>query len=208
VTDTSERAERASHANGAGPGAPASERVGGSGGAKPPGSKDDLLLVGRVARAHGNKGQVIVNPDTDFPDDRFAAGNTLVVEHAGTSTTRRIASVRFQQGRPIIAFDGIETMNEAEALAGAELKVPASTLAPLPAGTFYRHDLVGCEVTDTAGGAIGRVTGVEGSMEQSRLVVAGKKGELLIPMVEGICVSVDTAARVIVVDPPEGLFEL
>ena len=88
--------------------------------------KMELLLVGRVARAHGNKGQVIVNPETDFPDERFAAGNTLVVEQAGTSTTRRIASVRFQQGRPIIALDGIETMNDAEALAGADLKVPAS----------------------------------------------------------------------------------
>jgi 16S rRNA processing protein RimM len=166
---------------------------------------DDLLLIGRVARAHGNKGQVIVNPETDFPDDRFAAGNTLIVEHAGTTTTRRIAAVRFQQGRPIIAFDGIATMNDAEALAGAELKVPAAELGPLPGGTFYRHDLVGCEVRDMAGAAIGRVTDVEGPMEQSRLVVAGAKGELLIPMVEGICVAIDTAARVIVVDPPEGL---
>ena len=168
----------------------------------------ELLLVGRVARAHGNKGPVIVNPETDFPGERFAAGNTLVVEQAGTSTTRRIASVRFQQGRPIIAFDGIETMNDAEALAGADLKVPASALAPLPGGTFYRHDLVGCEVKDAAGSAIGLVTGVEGPLERSRLVVAGTKGELLIPMVEGICVSVDTANRVIVVDPPAGLLEL
>ena len=170
--------------------------------------KMELLLVGRVARAHGNKGQVIVNPETDFPDERFAAGNTLVVEQAGTSTTRRIASVRFQQGRPIIALDGIETMNDAEALAGADLKVPASALAPLPGGTFYRHDLVGCEVKDAAGSAIGLVTGVEGPLERSRLVVAGTKGELLIPMVEGICVSVDTANRVIVVDPPDGLIAL
>src|ERR671911_176547 len=99
----------------------------------------DLLLVGRVARAHGNKGQVIVNPETDFPDDRFAAGNVLIVEQAGQTTSRKIGSVRFQQGRPIIALDGVETMNDAEALAGAELKVPASELAPLPERTFYRH---------------------------------------------------------------------
>ena len=168
----------------------------------------ELLLVGRVARAHGNKGQVIVNPDTDFPAERFAVGNSVVVEHAGTSTTRRIASVRFQQGRPIIALEGIETMDDAEALAGAALMMPASELGPLPGRTYYRHDLVGCEVKDTAGRSIGRVTGVEGPLEQSRLVVAAGTGEALIPMVEGICVSVDTAARVIVVDPPEGLLEL
>jgi hypothetical protein len=69
-----------------------------------------------------------------------------------------IASVRFHQGRPIVGFDGVETMDDAEALVGAELKVPESELPPLPGGTYYRHDLVGCEVTDTDGQAIGRVT--------------------------------------------------
>jgi len=168
----------------------------------------DLLLVGRVARAHGNKGQVIVNPETDFAQERFAVGNEMVVEQGGRTATRRITAVRFHAGRPIVALDGIETMNDAEALAGAELKMPAAALGPLPANTFYRHDLVGCDVKDTAARAIGRVTGVEGPMEQSRLVVAGAKGELLVPMAERICVSVDPAAKVIVIDPPDGLLEL
>lgn len=169
---------------------------------------DDLLLVGRVARAHGNKGQVIVNPETDFPGERFVAGNMLVVEHEGRSETRRIASVRFHQGRPVIGFDGIGTINEAEALAGAELKVPASALAPLPGGTYYRHDLLGCEVRTTAGQLVGRVTDVEGPLERSRLVVAGPHGEVMVPMVDAICVSVDPVTRAIVIDPPEGLLEL
>ena len=169
---------------------------------------NDLLVVGRVARAHGNKGQVIVNPETDFAQDRFAVGRELVVEQDGRSTTRRITAVRFHDGRPIIALDGVGTMNDAEALAGAELKMPGAALDALPENTFYRHDLVGCDVKDTSGRAIGRVTGVEGPMEQSRLVVAGARGELLIPMAEGICVSVDTAAKTIVVDPPAGLLEV
>ena len=170
----------------------------------------ELLLVGRIARAHGNKGQVIVNPESDFAHDRFVVGNELVVEEVQgrRTTTRRITAVRFQDGRPIVALDGVDSMNDAEALAGAELKMPAEALGALPANTFYRHDLVGCEVKDTAGHAIGRVTGVEGPMEQSRLVVAGAKGELLIPMAEGICVSVDTAAKTIVVNPPDGLMDV
>ena len=167
---------------------------------------DDLLLVGRVARAHGNRGQVIVNLETDFPEDRFKAGDVLLV---GTEAEpREIREVRFHQGRPVIALKGVETMSDAEALAGAELRVPESTIAPLPAGTFYRHDLVGCEVRDTAGRVIGRVAAVEGSLERSRLVVDGQGGEVLIPLVEDICTSVDTAARLIVVDPPEGLLDL
>jgi 16S rRNA processing protein RimM len=169
---------------------------------------EDLLLVGRVARAHGNKGQVIVNPDTDFPDARFAAGQVLIVEQAGTSTTRRIASVRFQQGRPIVAFDGIATMNDAEALAGAELKVPVAALAPLPARTFYRHDLIGCAVRTVDGQPVGQVSDVEGPLERSRLVIARPGGEVMVPMVETICVSVDPAAKTIVIDPPKGLLDL
>jgi 16S rRNA processing protein RimM len=168
----------------------------------------ELILVGTVARAHGNKGQVIVNPETDFPDQRFAAGNVLLVAQAGMTVERTIASVRFQQGRPIVGFAGVDTMDDAEALAGAELKVPAGSLPPLPGNTFYRHDLVGCEVKDTSGRMIGTVTGVEGPLEQSRLVVESERGELLIPMVEGICVSVDPAAKTIVVDPPDGLLEV
>ena len=168
----------------------------------------DLLLVGRIARAHGNKGQVIVNPETDFPGDRFAEGNVLVVDHGGQQVERRIVSVRFQQGRPILALEGVETMNDAEALAGAELKVPVTALAPLPGGTYYRHDLVGCEVRTKDGQVVGTVTDVEGPLERSRLVVARTGGELLVPMVDKICIEVDPGAKRIVIDPPEGLLDL
>lgn len=169
---------------------------------------EQMVLVGRIARPHGVRGQVIVNPETDFPAERFAAGNVLIVEQAGAQTERRIASVRFHQGRPIIALTGVETMNDAEALAGAELKMPASALAPLPARTFYRHDLVGCEVRTRDGQTVGKVTDVEGTLERSHLVIARQGGEVLVPMVDGICVAIDPAAKTIVIDPPEGLLEL
>jgi 16S rRNA processing protein RimM len=166
----------------------------------------DLVLVGRVARAHGNKGQVIVNPDTDFPDERVRAGEVLLVGAA--ATPRRIREVRFHQGRPIIGLDGIDTMNDAEALAGAELKVPAAPAAALPEGTFFHYDLIGCEVVDGSGRTIGPVTAVEGTMERSRLVVAGARGEVLIPLVADICPEIDVVARRIVARLPEGLLDL
>ena len=167
---------------------------------------DDLILVGRVARAHGNKGQVIVNPDTDSPDERFVTGITLLVGAAGTP--RRITSARFHQGRPVIGLEGIETMDDADRLAEAELKVPASTLAPLPERTYYRHELVGCEVQDTDGRLIGEVAAVEGSIEMSRLVVNAPHGEVLIPLVDAICVEVAPLERRIRIKAPEGLIEL
>ena len=168
----------------------------------------ELILVGRIARAHGNKGQVIVNAETDFPADRFAVGNMLVLEQAGQLTERRILAVRFQQGRPIVTLDGVESMNDAEALAGAELKVPAEELGPLPERTYYRHDLVGCEVRTKDGEIVGKVTAVEGPLERSRLVIARQGGEVMVPMVDAICLSVDPEAKAIVIDPPEGLRDL
>lgn len=169
---------------------------------------EDQLLVGVIARAHGNRGSVIVNPETDFPDERFKVGEVLLVGAEGAGQPRRIRDVRFHQGRPILSLDGIDSMNDAEALAGAELRMPASAVGPLPERTYYRHDLVGCEVRDAAGDVIGRVTGVEGTLERSYLIVARKGGELMIPLVDAICVSVDLAARTIVVNPPEGLLDL
>ena len=92
----------------------------------------------------------------------------------------RYGESRFQQGRPIVRFDGIDTMSQAEALAGAELWVRERELEPLPAGTFYRHDLVGCDVVERTAARVGQVTAVEGSLDRSCLVV----GEhMLIPLV-------------------------
>jgi 16S rRNA processing protein RimM len=168
----------------------------------------DLILIGRIARTHGIRGDVLVNPESDFPDERFVEGRVLQLEMPGRSEPVTIESVRFHQGRPLVGFAGVDTMEAAEALIGAELKVPEAEIPPLPAGTYYRHDLVGCEVTDTKGQAIGRVTSVDGPMEQSRLVIAGPRGEVMVPMVGGICVRVDPGAIVFVVDPTAGLLDL
>jgi 16S rRNA processing protein RimM len=170
---------------------------------------DSLVLVGLVARAHGNKGQVIVNPETDFPEARFRIGQRLFTRIAGEDPKeRRIKAVRFQQGRPVIALEGIDTMDDAEALAGAELKIPETELGELPEGSYYHHELVGCEVHRQDGSVVGVVKGIEGPMNGSTLVVEGRHGEVLIPLASEICVSIDPKRRVIVIEPPEGLVEL
>jgi 16S rRNA processing protein RimM len=168
----------------------------------------DLLLIGRVARAHGIRGQVIVNPDTDFAEERFTVGAMLLIGAADHPDAREIREVRFHQGRPILLLAGVDTMDAAAALAGAELWMPAGSLAPLPEGTFYRHDLIGCDVLDLEGVRIGGVIGVEGTLERSLLIVDATDGEAMIPMVAGICVHVDLPARRIVVNPLPGLLEV
>ena len=105
-----------------------------------------MALVGRIARAHGIRGQVIVNLDTDFPDERFRPGATLFTVRGGVVTPLTVTTARVQAGRPVIGLAGVDTMNEAESLAGLELRIPAGQLAALPSGAFYHHDLVGCQV--------------------------------------------------------------
>ena len=165
----------------------------------------DLLLVGRIARPHGIRGQVIVNPETDFMEDRFRVGQILKLGSPDRTRDCEIVEVRFHQGRPIVRLAGIDTMDEAAALAGADLWVPEAGLAPLPDGTFYRHELIGCEVRNVAGTVLGRVTAVEGALDRSYLVV---DGHMMIPLVSGICVGVDIGERRVIVDPPEGLVDL
>ena len=169
---------------------------------------DDMVLVGRIARAHGSRGQVIVDPATDFPDERFKSGSVLHIRRGDTVEDVTVETIRFHRGRPIIGLAGIDTMNAAETLAGLELRVGVDALQPLPAGSYYHHDLIGCAVETTSGNKIGEVRGVEGDGASSRLIVEGANGHMLIPMVEGICVTIDIAGRRIVVEPPEGLLDV
>jgi 16S rRNA processing protein RimM len=168
---------------------------------------DDMALVGWISRAHGIRGQVIVNPETDFLEERFQPGAELFVERNGQMEALTVTTARFHRDRPVIGIAGVETMNDADVLSGLELRVPVDRLTPLPAGTFYRHDLIGCRVETRDGRRVGLVRDVEGTMGGSRLVIDGGSGDVLVPLVDAICTLVDPAAKRIVIDPPDGLIE-
>ena len=169
---------------------------------------DDAILVGVVARTHGNRGEVIVNRETDFPEERFRKGARLWTRRRdGAPSTLEVVSMRMHQGRPVIMFSGVGSMNDAELLAGQELRTDEAGPQRPPDGEFFHRDLIGCEVVTEGGELVGRVTGVLDDSAQARLVVAGKRSELLIPLVDQIC-TVDVAAKRITVRPPAGLLEL
>lgn len=168
-----------------------------------------MAVVGHVARPHGIRGDVVVNPETDFPEERFAPGAELFVKRGTTVERLIVTRARIQRGRPVIGLRGVDDMNGALEFAGLEFRVPVAELIALPPGTFYRHDLAGCQVVTTDGTLVGTVRDVEGAMTGSRLVVQSVDGaEVLIPLADEICVSIAPAERRIVIDPPEGLLEL
>jgi len=167
-----------------------------------------MALVGRIARPHGLKGHVVVNPETDFVEERFAEGAILWTRSPSGEQQLTVASLRVQNRRPIVGFVGFARIEDVEPLAGQELRVPEHALQPLQAGMYYEHQLVGCVVETTTGDVVGQVAKVEGGAGASRLVMNGPRGEILIPLAVEICVEIDVEQKKIRIDAPEGLLEL
>lgn len=164
-----------------------------------------LLEVGRIARAHGIRGEVIVEAISNRPE-RFvpgsmlvAGGRELVVARVSPHGGRNVAGEPVK-GRWIVAFEGIVTRNEAETMRGAVLLGP-----PLERsgddGELWVHELVGSEVVDTMGVALGRVVAVEANPASDLLVLDGGG---LVPLV----FVVRSGAGRLVIDPPPGLLDL
>ena len=174
----------------------------------------EMVAVGRVARAHGNKGEVIINLETDFPKRRFQNGNVVYGLIDGETKPFLIERVRFHGGRPVVELEGINSMNAAEALAALELRVPEAELATLPRDTYYRYQLIGCVVETINGTVVGTVTAVEGVVGAQRLLVrpSGETfkvgNEIEVPLAAPICVHIDASEKRIIVDLPDGLLEL
>jgi len=169
------------------------------------GDTDELIAVGRVGAARGVRGEVFVEPWTDAPAERFAPGAEL--RTTGGSLT--VAAAGLSSGKQVVRFTGIDDRAAAEALRGTELFVPAAERPALDdPDEFYDSDLVGLDVVTTGGEAIGTVLDVTHAAAAAYLVadIAGR--EQLIPFVAAIVPTVDLGAGRVVVDPPEGLFEL
>jgi 16S rRNA processing protein RimM len=167
-----------------------------------------MVRVGQIARTHGHRGHVILNADTDFPETRFAPGAAVYTWRGGRLDTLTVSAFRMHQGRPVVGFDGIDTMTDAEQLAGLELRIPESALMPLPEGRYYEHDLIGCVLVTKTGRELGPVRAVEGGAGVTRLIVGSGRGEIQVPLVDAICPVIDIAGKRIVIDPPDGLLDV
>ncbi len=152
---------------------------------------------------------------TDFPD-RLTRLREALLGGRGTPRPAVIRSCRIEPSRrfAVFHFSGCDSIEDAERLVGCEVQVPASRRQPLPPGTYYAGDLVGCEVIESgAGRRWGRVREVQATGEEVAgapilVVERDDGGELLVPMAAEICTEIDLAGRKIAVLLPEGLAEL
>ena len=170
------------------------------------------VIVGRIGRPHGIRGEVVIGVRTDEPDLRFTVGATLgsgpAPDGDNPSGQLTVASARWHSGQLLVAFAGVTDRTAAGELTGSWLSVDSSQLpATGDPDEFRDHELIGLSVRTSAGEAVGVVTDVL-HYGQDLLVVRPPDGrEHLVPFVKAIVPEVDVAAGLLVIDPPPGLLD-
>lgn len=179
-----------------------------------------LLIVGRIGKPHGIRGEVTVEVRTDEPEARFAPGMVLrtmpgVGAPAEPGAYRVpaeliVESARSHQGRLLVAFEGVLDRDVAEALRGTLLGVDSAAVAPPEdPEEFHDHQLVGLAVVTPSGERLGEVARIDHAPASDLLVLRRPEGRTaLIPFVKAIVPEVDLAGGRVVVDPPGGLLDL
>jgi len=173
-----------------------------------PDAQPSLIAVARIARTRGNRGEVLADLYTDFPDRFRLLNEVWLVSDSGQRQLLILENFWEHKGRQVLKFVGVDSISAAEAYVGCWVEIPADRAMPLPEGTYFDHDLVGCAVEDTRGNKIGIVTEVLRIAGNSQLVVKSTDREVLIPAVESICVRISPEEKQILIDPPEGLLDL
>ena len=167
------------------------------------------VQVGEILRPHGVRGEVVVFATTDNPG-RFAPGAELALALPGESPrTIRVATAR--ERRPellVVGFEGVVDRDGAEALRAGRLEVELARVPAAPAGAFYHFELIGCRCRDRREGDLGEVADLIADGGGWLVVAVREDGRrVALPFVERFLVAIDTPARTIDWDLPEGLVE-
>ena len=169
------------------------------------------LTVGRVVKAHGVTGEVVVDIRTDDPELRFAPGSVLRAK--GSDRRERVytvETVRPHGSRLLLRLSGVGDRDGADSLRGSVFVIDSADLPPIDeADTYYDHQLEGLRVRTTAGLELGTVTEVLHTAAGELLAVKRDQApELLVPFVSAIVTSVSLEDGVVDLDPPDGLLDL
>nr|WP_202488783.1 ribosome maturation factor RimM [Streptomyces sp. SID5473] len=166
------------------------------------------MVVARIGRAHGIRGEVTVEVRTDEPELRLGPGAVLATDPASTGPLT-IETGRVHSGRLLLRFAGVNDRNGAEALRNTLLIAdvdPEET--PEDPDEYYDHQLVDLDVVLTDGTPVGRITEISHLPSQDLFIVERPDGdEVMIPFVEEIVTTIDLGEQRIVVDPPPGLLD-
>jgi len=191
------------------------------------------VLLARILRARGNKGEVAAELLTDFPERLTKLKEVFVGQASGKDEPRRVAVKscwlsQNHRGQAVFHFEGVNSISEAERFRGLEVLLPFEQRVTLPAGQYFVSDLIGCSVFEStistpvvasspcllseAPALLGKVRDVQIPGDEipgtPLLVVETAQGELLVPLAEDICTRIAVAERRIDVTLPDGLRNL
>lgn len=173
-----------------------------------PDAQPPFIAIARIARTRGNRGEVLADLYTDFPN-RFDALEEVWLEFNDGRRQRLALQDSWEhKGRRVLKLSGVDSISAAECYVGCWIVIPADRAVKLPEGTYFDHDLTGCSVQDTRGNQLGIVKEILHIAGNDQLVVEGLNQEYLIPAVEGICLKISIERKQILVDPPQGLMDL
>ncbi|NBQ35306.1 MAG: ribosome maturation factor RimM [Actinobacteria bacterium] len=162
------------------------------------------LVVGRIGRAHGVLGEATIEVRTDDADLRFAVGNEVILENGKKLI---IKSSRWHNQVLLLSFDGISDRNQIEELRDKLISAEVDTSAMAP-GEYHYQQLIGSQVFLQSGDQVGVVGEIVKLPGQDLLSIDKGGSQVLVPMVKQIIISIDVAAKKIVINPPEGLLDV
>ncbi len=172
------------------------------------------LVVGRITKPHGIRGEVVVRSFSDHPEGIFSPGVVLFPSQEerplpdSERSPLEIVGVRPFRGGFLVQCRGVADRTAAETLRGLELLAPTDQIAPRQDGEVFYHELPGLHVQDVDGGEVGRVVEVFEADPNVLLEVRTRRGSVLIPFVADVVVDVQLDQGRLVVDPPPGLLDL
>lgn len=164
--------------------------------------RPEYLLVGEIAGVFGTQGEIKLRPETEFPE-RFQRGNHVWVGPGRDKYV--IQSARRHHNHILLKLEGIDSVEQAEALRGASVFVPLEEAVSLEDGAYYHYQIIGLHVMTQQGDELGKVTDILVTGSNDVYVVDGKYGEVLIPATKEVVKSISPETGVMVVEPIAGL---
>ena len=166
----------------------------------------DALRVGAIKRPHGLRGEVAVEPRGDFPD-RIAPGSRLTVRGAGETKELTVSAARRHGTHLLVTFEGCDSLESVEPLAGSDLFVARSTLPASP-DFIFDDEVRRFRCVGISGEFLGNAVEFERFGENCCLRIDNGRKTVLVPFVHPIVREISRDEAIIVLDPPEGLFDL
>ncbi len=162
------------------------------------------LIVGRITRSHGVRGEFVVTPDTDFPERIPSLRDALLIRDDAV-TDVVVESVRPFGKQFLVKVQAVDSPEAAAAWRGASLAVRPEQAAPLPAGQHYIYEVLGLRVETEAGELVGTVVEIIRTGSNDVYVVRGARGEVLVPAIASVVTAIDVASGKLLIRPLTGM---